>query len=180
MAVIAVVAARDMRWVLTGGGDAIVTGAATSDYLGVIDDHHGLPHVRSVAVFADIRRQRVCLIFSCRIRAVMAVDAAAGDRRMIESCRQPGDCRVTVVAGVAARDMCRMLADCGDAVMAAVATSDNLGVINGHSRRKDIGAVAIFTDICRLNVSTVLTGCVRAVMAADAVAGDIQVIEIRG
>jgi len=40
--------------------------------------------------------------------------------------------------------------------------------------------VAVLTDACRLNVPAILAGCVRAVMAADTISGDVQVIEIRG
>ncbi len=102
MTVIAVIAARDMRRVLAGGSDAVVAGAATPDYLGVIDYHHGLPHIRGVAVFTDVRRQGVCRALTRCVRAVMAVYAVSRDGRVIEGCRQPGDRRVAVIAGVAA------------------------------------------------------------------------------
>ena len=75
--------------------------------------------------------------------------------------------------------MCRVFAGSDDAVMAGSATPDYLGVIDGHHRHEDIGAVAIFTDIRRLNMREILAGCVRAVMAADTVASDINVVEIR-
>ena len=72
-----------------------------------------------------------------------------------------------------------MLANGGDAVVAGTASADHLGVIDSHRRCKDVGRVAIVTGVCRLNVGRALADRVRAVMAADAVASDSYVIEIR-
>ena len=87
MTVIAVVTARNMRRLLAGGGDTVVAGAATSDYLRVIDYHNGLPHIGGVAIFTDVRCQGVCRAFARCVCAVMAVYAATRDCRVIESCR---------------------------------------------------------------------------------------------
>ena len=72
-----------------------------------------------------------------------------------------------------------MLANRGDAVVAGTASADHLGVIDSHRRCKDVGRVAIVTGVCRLNVGRALADRIRAVMAADAVASDSYVIEIR-
>ena len=72
MTIVAGVAAGNMSRVLSGCGDAVMTGAASSQYLGVIDGHHGCPEIRGVAVFADIRRLNVRSILAGPVRAVMA------------------------------------------------------------------------------------------------------------
>jgi len=74
--------------------------------------------------------------------------------------------------------MRRVLACGGDTVVAGAAGADNLGVIDAHHRNKDIGRMAVFTHIRRLNVCRAFAGRIRAVVAADAVAGDVHVIEI--
>ena len=86
---------------------------------------------------------------------------------------------MTIIAGVAAGDMCWVLAGRRDTVVAGTASADHLSVIDRHHRRKNIGCVAVLTDVRRLNVCRVLAGRVGAIVAADAVAGDIHVIEIR-
>ncbi len=87
---------------------------------------------------------------------------------------------MTVVAGVATRNVRRVLAGGNDAVMAGAAIADYLGVIDGKHRGENSCVVAVLTDIRCLNVGRVFTGCVRAVVTAGTVAGDIKVIEIRG
>lgn len=179
MAVIAVVAARDVRRMLASGCYAVMAGAASPDHLGVIDDKHRLPNVRGVAVFADVCCQCVRRTLTRCVRTVMAVHAVAGDSRVIECGGQPASGRVTVIAGVTARNMCRVFAGRYHSVMAGTAGTYDLGVVDTHHWRKYIGRMAVFADIRRLNVPAVLAGRLRAVMAADTVAGDIQMIEVR-
>ena len=52
-------------------------------------------------------------------------------------------------------------------------------MINPVSWHPDSGIVAIFTDVTGQNMSRVLAGRVRTVMAARAIAGDIDVIKVR-
>ena len=85
---------------------------------------------------------------------------------------------MTVIAGVATGDMCRGLADGSDTVMAGDTGSNYLRVIDGQRRCKHIGRVAVLADIRCLNVCRIFAGCVRTVMTADAVTGDVDVIEI--
>ena len=85
--VIAVVAAGDVCRVLASSTDAVVAGATSTKNLGVIDHYHGHEHSRGMAVFTDIGRLRVCRVLAGCVRAVMAVDAATGDGRMIEGRR---------------------------------------------------------------------------------------------
>jgi len=71
---------------------------------------------------------------------------------VVKSCRDPGDCRVTVVAGVAAVNMCRCLASGNDAVVAGVAGSENLRVIDRIRREPQRRAVTTFATVCRTDV----------------------------
>ena len=85
---------------------------------------------------------------------------------------------MTIVAVVTARNMGRVLAGRGDAVVAAIACTPYLRVIDGHDRCPQVGRVAILADVRCPHVSRVLTGCVRAVVAAHTVSGNVHVIEI--
>ena len=55
MAVIAIVAACDVRRVLAGCGGAVMAGVTGPQYLGVIDSDHGGPQIRGMAILADTR-----------------------------------------------------------------------------------------------------------------------------
>ena len=180
MAILAGIATGNVRRVLARGDDAIMAGVAASYYLGVINSHHRREHIRGVAVFTNIRRLNMCRVFADRLSAVMAAETVTDDVYVIEIRGQPACCAVTVVAGVAAGYVRRVLAGGNDAVVAGGTTSNHLRVIDGHDGRKHIRGVAVVTDIRRLDVCRVLTGCVRTVVAAKTVAGDVQVIEIRG
>ena len=87
---------------------------------------------------------------------------------------------MAVVAVNAARDMRRVFADRSDAIVARAASAQHLRVIDGVCWRPNIGVVAVFADIRGLHVREILALCLDAVMAACTVAGDIDVIEIRG
>jgi len=84
---------------------------------------------------------------------------------------------VTVIAGVAARNVSRVLACGGDAVVTGATIPDYLGVINGDWRCPYRRVMAIFTDICRLNVSRALAGRIRTIVATDTIAEDVHVVE---
>ena len=86
---------------------------------------------------------------------------------------------MAVVAGIGAGNMGRVLANSDSAVMAGATCSNDLGVIDGHHRRENIGGVAVFTDVSRLDVRQVFAGCIGAVMTANTIASDVDVIEIR-
>ena len=86
MAVVTIVAAGDVGWMLAGCGDAVVTGAAATQYLCVIHSHRRYPYRRAVAVLADIGRQYVGWILAGRSDAVVAVTAVTNDAGVIEIC----------------------------------------------------------------------------------------------
>lgn len=85
---------------------------------------------------------------------------------------------MTIVAGIAAGDMGRVFADRSNAVVAGAAVSDDLRMIDADRRYPDGRAVAVFTYIGRLNVCLVLASRFDAVVATDAVAGNVHVVKI--
>ena len=85
---------------------------------------------------------------------------------------------MTIITGFTACEMRRVLTDCGDAVVTGVAGAYDLCVINCEHWREDICVVAVFTDITGLNVRQVLAGRIYAIVAVDAISGDVQMIEI--
>ena len=76
-----------MGRMLPGCGDAVMTGAAGAQYLGVIDSDHGCPEIRGVAVLADIGRLNMCRTLTRRVCAVVTACTVASDVRVIEVCR---------------------------------------------------------------------------------------------
>jgi hypothetical protein len=87
MAIVTIIAARNMRRVLAGGGIAIVAGSATTQHLRVIDRERWYPYSWVVAVLADVGGQGVGRVFARGRNAVVAVDTAAGDIGVVEVSR---------------------------------------------------------------------------------------------
>jgi len=146
----------------------------------VIDRNCRHPHIAVVAVLADIRRLYVCQVLAGGVYAVVAAEAVARNIHVIECRRPPGNRRMTVITGIVTGDVCRVFAGCGDAVMAGATDADDVCVVNGKHRYEHIGVVAVFADITCLNMLRILTGRIHTVMAIDAIARNVQVIEIRG
>ena len=82
-----------------------------------------------MAIFANIGCLHMSWVLASRLRAVMTADAIANNIYVIEIRRHPGDCDVTVVAGVAAGNVGLVLAGRTYAVMAANAIANNTKVI---------------------------------------------------
>lgn len=165
--------------VLAGGYGAIVAGRTGPQNLVVVHGEYGLPDRRTVAVFADVSRLHMQWALAGSLGAVMAAKAIVHDVRVIKIRRQPGDCRMTVVAIVTAGDVGRVFAGCRDAVMAGTASAYDLGVVDRIRGHPYIAGVAVFANVARLNVRGVFTGGIGTVMAAEAAACDVHVIEIR-
>ena len=180
VAVIAVLAARNVRRVLAGGDRAVMAGAAGAEYLCVVDGVGRRPDDVVVAVRADVGGVDVRRVLARGLGAVVAADAIRGNVGVIEIRRYPGDRRVAVVAVGAAGDMRRVLAGGGRAVMAGAAGTDHLCVVDGRCGRPADGAVAVLADVAGIDVRRVLAGGRRAVVATDATSGDVGVIENRG
>ena len=89
MAIIAGIAARDMRWMFTGRNDAIVAAVAGADNLCVVNGKDGRKDVGVVAVLANITGLDVCQVLADSIDIVMAVNTLASDVQMIKVSWQP-------------------------------------------------------------------------------------------
>ena len=179
MTIVAGSAAVDVGRVFSGCRQAVVAGTAGSQNLGVIDNDNRRPQACCMAVFADVRRTNVCQIFASRVRTVMAADTVAGDIDVIEVRRCPGDSGMTVVTGCATAYVSRMLTGRRDAIVAGIAGSQNVRVIDAKHRLKNVCVVAILTDITGLDVGQVLADCIATVVATEAGAGDVHMVEVR-
>ena len=84
---------------------------------------------------------------------------------------------MTIVAGVAGREMVQCLASRRCSVVAGRTAANNIGVINTDDRCPASAAVTVFTQGVGLNVCRVLAGRRGAVMTAGATAGDAVVVE---
>lgn len=87
VAIIAVIAARDMRRMLADCDNTIVAGATGTDHLGVINSEHGRENIRVVTIFTNVTGLNMSRVFSGGVNAVVTVDAVADDIYMIEICR---------------------------------------------------------------------------------------------
>jgi len=178
MAVVAGIAAGDVGRVFARRRDAIVAGATGAYDLGVIDGKRGRPDTRRVAILADIGRLYMCRRLAGGLRAVVAAHAIASDIDVVEGGRQPGNRRMAVVAGIAAGDVGWMFTGRRDAIMAGAASAQYLGVIDGKGGRPDIRRVAVLANIGCLYMCRRLAGGLRAIVAAHAIASDIDVVEV--
>jgi len=134
VAVIAVVAAGDVRRMFAGRGIAVMTGKTGSEHLRVIDHVRGRPDHVVVAVLADIRRRDVRGVLAGRVGAVMAADAVTRDVHVIEVRRYPGDRRVAIVAIISTRNVRGVFASRGIAVMTGKTGSEYLGMVHDVGR----------------------------------------------
>ena len=130
VAVIAVVTARDMRWMLTNSNGTVVARGAGANDLGMVHVIGGYPGIRIVAVFAYIGRLYMRRVFAGCIGAVMAARTIARDVDVIEVRWQPSDGRVAVIAIGAAGDVRWVLAGCYDAIVTGAAGANDLGVVH--------------------------------------------------
>jgi len=130
VAVIAVIACRDMGRALARGGHAIVTGSAASQHVCMVDRKYGFPDRRTMAIFTNIRCLNVGQALACGIAAVVASDAIADVICVVEYRRHPGSSVVTIVALIAGHDMSRCFSGCLNAVVARSATAGHRSVIH--------------------------------------------------
>lgn len=86
---------------------------------------------------------------------------------------------MTVVAIIATGDMVWMFANGCNTVVTRAATTYCLRVIHRIDRRKHIAGMTIFANIARLHMRWALASGIGAVVATNAIARDIDVIEIR-
>ena len=169
----------EMPEILAGGNIAVVTGGTRAENLRVVDHDYRAPGDRRVAGFTDIRCQRMHRALTRCINAVVAAKTVVGDIGVIEVRRYPGYSCMAIIAVIAARDMPGILAVRNSAVMAGHARSQHLRVIHPVGRFPEDVVVAVFAHVGCRNVHRALTGGVYAVMATNAVAGDVHVVEVR-
>ena len=178
MAIITSAAAGDVCRRLASRDIAVVTGLASTNYLGVVDHCRWRPNIHAMTIFTNRGCLNVCDMLASRIRTVMAIYTIAGDGRVIKIGWRPANGCVAVVAVVATGEMRRMLASRCDPIVTGAAAAQHLRVIDRVGRQPGNGVMAVFANGCRLYVRRVLAGCVRTVVAIRAAARDIQVIEV--
>ena len=178
MAVIAIVAGRDMCWMFTCCRSAVMARTASTDDLCVVDCIGWSEHICIVTIFANVGCLYMRRTLADRVNAVVAAGTIIDDTKVVEVRWPPGDRCMAIVAGIAAGDMCRVFAGCDDAIMAAVAGADDLHVVDGESRRKDIGVVAILANITGLDVCQIFANGIDAVMAVNTLASNVQVVKV--
>jgi len=164
--VVAIIATGDMRWVLACRNDAVVTGAASADDLGVVHGECWNPDIGIVTVFANFRCQNVRRILAGCFNAIVAACTIAGDTYVIEIRGQPTDCRMTVVTIVTACDMRWMLACCRSAIVARATSTQNLRMVDGIGRRKYVCVVTILTNVACLYMRRTLADGINTVVTA--------------
>ena len=161
-----------------GGRSAIVAGCARAQDLGVINGNDGRPDICAVAIFADVGRLRVQWTLAGRVCSVMAADTIVDNIGVIEIRWQPGDSGMAVIAIIAAGDMRRVFADGYHTVMTRAAGPNYLGVVDCKGRNPGVWCMAIFADDTGKNMVGILARCVSAVVAARAIACDVDVVKV--
>lgn len=86
---------------------------------------------------------------------------------------------MAVVTVVTAGDVSGVFADRCDAVMTRTASPDNLSVVDRKSRNPRVWCMAIFADNAGKNVVRILARRIGTVVAARAVACDVDVVKVR-
>ena len=179
MTVVATVVAGDMRRVFARCCKTVMTGAAATQHLCVIDRIDGSPHIAVVTILTDVARLHMRQVFAGSIQAVVAACAIARNIHVVECRRSPGDRRVAIVAGIAAREVRWVLTSCNYAIVTGATGADDLGMVDAKHGRKYVGVMAVLANVAGLNMRKVLADGIHAVMAVNAATGDIQMIEIR-
>ena len=86
-----------------------------------------------MTILTDGGSNYVCIVLAGCVRAVVATGTIAGNARMVEIRRRPGDGRVAIIAVVTTCEMSGVLSGSGDAIMTRTTTAQYLCMI--HSIR---------------------------------------------
>ena len=126
MASLAVIITLDMLRMLAGGGGAVVTAAAGTDHIGMVDPDHRCPCCIAVAVLAHVGGLNMLTMLAGCGRTVVATGAVTGHIGVIEVRRHPAVGGMAVGADIAAGNWIRGLARCRCAVVAARTAAPHL------------------------------------------------------
>lgn len=121
----------------------------------------------------------MALVFSDRVRSVVAPKAISRDTGVIEICRQPGHGRMAIVTIIAAGNVALILASSDSAVVTRAASAYDLGMVNSVCRAPDCCVMAVLANIAGRNVIGGFAGGIRSVVTTTAIAGYVCVIEVR-
>ena len=149
VAIIAVVTTREMSGMLSGGSDAIVTRPTAAEHLCMVHQVGWRKGHRVVAILADIGGLHVRWVLTGRIGPVMAAGAVAGDVDVIKIRRHPSIGGMTVVTGVAARNVGRVLAGRSIAIMTGATTAYDISMVDRKCRCETVGCVAVLAGVGR-------------------------------
>jgi len=180
VAIIAIVATGNMGRALADGDRVVMAGAASTDYLRMIDPIGRGPLRNAMAVFAHTRRLNMVGLLARRVAAVVASTTTTRDIRVIEVCRHKGIGRMAGIATIATRQMRGVLADRNYVVMTGLTRTDNLCVIDSDYRLPKIWRMAFFAEVCRLNMLLAPAGRFIAVMAIETATDDAAVVKHGG
>ena len=98
VAVIAIIATRNVRCMLAGCRSAVVARAAGSEYLRMVDGYGGFESGRAMAVLADIGRLYVGRAFAGCCSTVVAAHAVSSDACVIKYGGKPRAHGMAIVA----------------------------------------------------------------------------------
>ena len=129
MAVIAVIAARNMFRILSERDRAVMAGSASSNDLGVIDGHDRLKESNAVAILANVSRRNMILSFTRSTGSIVATSTIIRNACVVKRCRQPCACRMAIIAVVATGYVRRVFAGRIVSVMAPKAIARNTGMV---------------------------------------------------
>jgi len=178
VAVIASIAGVYVLRVLANCYGPVVTGTARADHLCMVHLVCRCERHIVMAVFANAARLNMRRILAGSIYTVMAAEAVVDNVGVIESGWYPAHGCVAVIAGVDTGDMCRVLAFGDRAIVAGVTGTYHVDVIHPVCRCEDSNIVAVLTEIGGLNMRRVFTDRIRAIVTAEAVIGDIDMVDV--
>lgn len=177
VAIVTLIAAGNMGWVLACSDGAIVATFTGANDLGVVHGSCRGEDNNRMAILADVGCGDMGRIFADCIYSVVAARAIGCNVCMIKIGWCPGNGGVAVITSIAACNVIWVLTRCDGAVVTTEAGSNDVGMINQSCRNPGHNRVTIFAGVGSSNVGRVFTGCVSPVVATDTVVCDTFVIK---
>ena len=166
VAVVAVIATRDMCGMFASSGRAIVAGTARSNNLSVIHGECRNPGIRRVAVLANIGGLNVRCVFTGRIGTIVAAKTVTRNIYVIKVCGEPADGGMTVLAVVATTYVIRRFSGRCHTIVTRTTGTNHLCMVDGESRHPYVWSMTVLANIGRLYMVWMLAGRFDAVVAA--------------